>query len=404
MRYRVLLNSGAAKIYLQQTAEELELANLLEGFIGGLIFSENSIMRRLHVKSPMMEKILNRARGLHNAKLIHVSILGEIFWQFAIFLQNSTQKKQFCSYFFWLSSKFFSMTAIRILKSKSPTENRIYHVRSGFGGKSINTARIRGYRIVVDHSIAHPNFLSKVSKNSTSAKESKYSIENVIRQDLENADLVLVNSQFVYETFVAASFKGAMGIAIPPIEAEFAHLLKETNTKRDGIVFVGRCEYRKGIDRILEIVREIDQSIKVTIVGNWDSDSSTIKQDFEKLPNIHLIPFVSRSEVAKILTRSKIFLFPSRAEGAARVVGEALHAGCAVITSRESGVPIPEHAGMVINGRSISEIVETIEKYLSVDTNFDIVSETSRNFIVDLESEYLENLFSLYQDVLRNEI
>lgn len=398
MPYRVLLNSGAAKIYLQQTAEDLELANQLEGFIGGFILSENSKIRGLIKELPVLKKILSRSRGLKNRKLIHISFFGEFYWQIAIFLQNSFRRKDLSSFFFWLSSKSFSMTAIRYLRRKSATELIIYHVRSGFGGRSVDVARNLGYKIIVDHSIAHPNFLSEISGNVISKKRVRCNIENIIRQDLDNADLVLVNSEFVYQTFIGANFPGDLGIAIPPIEAEFAQLLRTTNTKREGITFIGRCEYRKGIDRTLEIIRELDESIKVTIVGNWDSDSLTIRRNLEALPNVKLIPFADRIRIAEILTSSKIFLFPSRAEGAARVVGEALHAGCAVITTRESGVPVPLHSGMVINGKSISEIVTQIMIYLEADRDFDLISDASRDFIAQLEKEYFETLTTFYRD------
>ena len=62
--------------------------------------------------------------------------------------------------------KLYVNNAIKLL-SKLPKNNYIYHFRSGYGGKSIDFAKKKGYLTICDHSIVNPTvleFLIKIKK------------------------------------------------------------------------------------------------------------------------------------------------------------------------------------------------------------------------------------------------
>lgn len=56
-----------------------------------------------------------------------------------------------------------------------------------------------------------------------------------------------------------------------------------------------------------------------------------------KDPRISVSGWLPREELAKRMAAAEVFVFPSLAEGSARVVFEALAAGCYVVTTRNSG-------------------------------------------------------------------
>lgn len=401
MKYRVLVNAGGSKIYLQQTAQDFDDKQILLELVSGIIFAQDSKVRQRYPNSKILKRIYQRAGKIHCQKRIRMSLRGEFFWQFAIFLERQQKKQLLPQLLFWVSSYFFARTAMKALKNIPQSDSNIYHVRSGFGGASIKRAKELGYKIVVDHSIAHPEFLRKLHSEKAPIKDYVYSLDRRIRQDLSMADIVIVNSNFVAETFVESKFPGKVRVAIPPIEKSFSKILREISSPRSEITFIGRCEYRKGIDKVLELVRELDTNIQVNILGNWDNSCNEIRKEFERMQNVKLHAYSSMAGVVDILSRTRIFLFPSRAEGAARVVGEALHAGCAVFTTLEAGVPLPGGAGYVINGWTIEEVRHEINSILLDDSKFEIMSTSARLHILNLEKKYLNSLWDIYNVVLR---
>lgn len=399
MKTKILVNSGPAKIYLQQTAEELENLDILIALTGSLIVSENSPIRRVNFSNKYLAKILLRSEKIKDVNLIHGSLIGEMLWQMGMGLQKILKSGYLLDLVFWLSALSFSRTAKLLIRNIGEQGQAVYHVRSGFGGKSIPLARQLGYKIIVDHSIAHPSFLARMAQDKELKRSNKRSLTAEIMKDIEAADLVLVNSNFVQQTFLQTGFQGVIRTAIPPIEKRFANQLRSMKSNRNKLSFIGRCEYRKGIDRVFEIISKLESDIQINIVGNWDVSDIALKTRFETLKNVDVISFVNQNEIARIMGESRIFLFPSRAEGAARVVSEALHAGCVVFTTLESGIPIPHTVGFTINNMSDGEIRENIMKVMNNDLELEKNVSASRNYIEELESSYMSTLLSIYDEI-----
>lgn len=400
MKFQVLVNSGGAKIYLQQTAEDLSTQNGLLTLISGIILAKDSKIRKHFPKSRILKKIYERSGDFSVQKQIQISFQGEIFWQLAIVLQRRLKTQFLSQLFFWVASGLYANTAKNFMRRQHQDIPIIYHVRSGFGGASIKMAKNLGYKVVVDHSIAHPDFFFRLQADNSRSRGLAFSMDRRIRWDLSEADLVIVNSDFVSDTFNESNFQGIVKVAIPPIEKSFSQILRSISSARSEISFIGRCEYRKGIDTVLDIVRNLDPSTRVNIVGNWDSASHHVRSEFQRLPNVTIYPYLDMAGIVEILSRTRIFLFPSRAEGAARVVGEAMHAGCVVFTTLEAGVPVPVGAGYLINDLSITDLHSEIVGILENDLEFNRMSSNARIHISHLETLYFSNLHGIYEEVL----
>lgn len=396
MKSKILINSGSTRFFLIQTAEELSRRNMLGGLVCGVILSHNSRIRILAKRIKWVSRFANRSKYLQRRDY-SVAILGEIFWQMAVQLQNRTKFVKLKDLFFWLSSWAFSRKAIRKMKKIKGDDSIIYHVRSGFGGNSIKFARQKNYKVIVDHSIAHPHFIASLSLSGLFVSVRTLSLDRVIMQDISNADLLLVNSEFVKSTFQIENYSNCIVVALPPIDTEVTEKFQQTAATRTGIVFIGKCEMRKGIDTLYEIVCQLDKRIRVQIMGNWEINSLVFKEKLSKFPNVEILPYSDSTRVAELLLNAKIFLFPTRAEGAARVVGEAMHAGCAIFTTIESGIHIEESFGRYINNMSIPEIITDLNYFLNQVENFEAISQFAKRSIAMQESEYFSILTSSYQ-------
>ena len=214
----------------------------------------------------------------------------------------------------------------------------ILHVRSGAGqGGLIKTARRAGLRVIVDHSIAHPGFLAERVRAEYVKNEGLW---DLALKDCEDADRVVVNSNFVRDTFIRAGFpEEKIRVVWWGVEPVFKGARRRRC--RDGgplrVLFVGSFDARKGAGcllRAMELMAEQGVDVTLDVVG-WKGDGGSGR--------IRSHGVVPHETVAAFLGEADVFAFPTLAEGCARAVMEAMAAGLCVVTTRESGAPVQEN-------------------------------------------------------------
>lgn len=215
----------------------------------------------------------------------------------------------------------------------------IYHYRAGYGGRSIERARARGMAVLCDHSIVAPRAIDRYVPQAAPTKLMPR-MWKAIERDIVSGDGVLANSDFVAETFAEVGFDPSnVFVAYTPVDPVFSALLDELGAPREEIptvTFAGTAEYRKGIDLVVQVAKRVKSSrIKFRIIGDWAPDAISLRRELPS--NVVVESKLPRLELAAALARTDVFLFPSRAEGSARVVAEALRAGCQVVTTRSAG-------------------------------------------------------------------
>jgi hypothetical protein len=89
----------------------------------------------------------------------------------------------------------------------------IFHVRSGAGqAGAIRKAKLAGMKVVVDHSIAHPAFMEQALKPEYNTFGLPFDLGprsllwRLVLADAAVADCLLVNSEFVRETFAKEGY------------------------------------------------------------------------------------------------------------------------------------------------------------------------------------------------------
>jgi glycosyltransferase involved in cell wall biosynthesis len=107
------------------------------------------------------------------------------------------------------------------------------------------------------------------------------------------------------------------------------------------VVFAGRLEMIKGVDRIAEYVCSLSSRFNIkrlTICGDGSMRNEIdIQQKLLRNLGIELIYYEQRTrmQVAEILKKAHLVLLPSRQDFSPNVVREALAAGCIVVVSSE---------------------------------------------------------------------
>lgn len=230
-------------------------------------------------------------------------------------------------------------------------------VRSAAGGSgAIRSARDNGLAVVVDQSIAHPAFIDEILRREADRYhlDPGYSPHNslwkLVLQDCDNADLLLVNSDFVKETFVAHGY--------PAEKIRVAYLgVRETffNLKRsyriDGpvkLLFTGNFDLRKGARALLEAIRKCRDGgldLRLELIGNLDQGKVCL-QPADAIFFRHT-PYVPQAELTGALAAADLFVFPTYAEGSSRSAMEAAAAGLPVITTKNCGLPLEDGVSAV---------------------------------------------------------
>jgi len=273
---------------------------------------------------------------------------AELLYQLAVRISNPTSSKLY-SFLAEGSFKLFSKNAYRYSKRIDHNNKASLLIRSGFGSAFVRDSR----KFISDASLPHPNVLQSLIKTGEMKFEQidqKDVISKLILEDTKRADVILVNSEFVKQTFVFAGVPASkIVVAYLPPMGIFQRIIEQPKRiikSENGylkVLFAGTLEERKGINEILSVAETaLNMSLKFEFVfiGNWGKDTKQMEARMNKLTNCRIDKWKSQAELAKVMEESDVFLFPSRAEGGARVVTEAMCIGMPIITTYNSGSPI----------------------------------------------------------------
>jgi glycosyltransferase involved in cell wall biosynthesis len=237
----------------------------------------------------------------------------------------------------------------------------VYHYRSGFGGPSVEEARARGLVALCDHSIAHPALVEhlvahrgRLARSDERAPVSPF--WRHVLDDVQRADHVVVNSAFVKETFLHQGFDPErIDVVYWGVDDAFLDVIPARAAHTRGplrLAFAGYLTARKGareLERALVQLDDVDWTLSVAgAVDREDPAARSLIRDHRVL----LHGTITRPALAAILAEADVFVFPSLAEGSARVVFEALAAGCYVVTTPNAGSIVEDgiHGALVPAG------------------------------------------------------
>jgi len=395
----ILTNHGLAKFPIQQTSEQLFERNILFGTVGGVLLTSDSFLRKFTF-SDKIARVSQRSRTINAKKVIRISLLGEFLWQSFLLSRQINTPKYIQRILEYMSFRAVDLTALKILKKVNPGEIDIYHCRSGFGGKSIGFARKIGIVTICEHTTAHPDYkLEQID----GALQHKFGIEKLIRRDLLSADQILVPSKWVSETFKLYPNIRNLNILTPPIDPEFrrAASMLTSGTRDIDVLFVGYVSELKGIRRLKSITTALPTSITVSIVGSWDHGLLDLRNELKNRSNFTIHDHLEHQQIAQIMKRTKIFLFPSLIEGAARVVDEATYAECLVMATSASFADEQMQA-VYIDDLEDYEVVQKIQYFIENPIVRGRIASEALKELRNRDSNYMPQLIEFYVDTLSN--
>lgn len=349
IRTNALLSSGVGRIHFVEIAIALHKRqypfNLICGYVpssrlSGLLRLVGPILAR-----PNLDKRLDVRLGPDGIlkRYLLSNAAAEGLAQFFLRLANlRCVPRNITQAWSW---RFFGYMSRRYIHNQA-----IFHVRSGAGGGgAIAKAKSLGLKVLVDHSIAHPSFVSKW----TAPEYDRYgdralglmqgAFWDLVIKDCLEADAILVNSDFVKSTFVAEGYdSGKIHVLYLGVREDFFGIKKSYKMgKKLRLLFTGSFDLRKGARILVEAMellqkRGVDFELHVA-GGNLEADLY-FKDRLSVLPVIFYGALL-QDDIKRLLSDSDIYVFPTFAEGCAKSAMEALVAGLPVITTSACGLP-----------------------------------------------------------------
>lgn len=288
----------------------------------------------------------------------------------------------------------------------------VFHVRSGSGlGGAIEKAHNEGMKVVVDHSIAHPAFMRQNLKNEFEKHGEHFDLGDdslfwqQVLGDCRKADVLLVNSNFVKETFVQQGFDAdRIAVIYLGVREDFWGLKKSyVLSKPIKLLFTGSFGFRKGGEYLLKALRLLEgmeMEYELTIVGGYAEGKALL----EKYPSKHirLTGVVPQDEMKVYLRQADFYVFPSLCEGCAQSGMEALAAGLPVIATCESGLPIEDGVnGLTVKSKDEKAIVDAILRLAGDDKLREQIGKTAMEIMRDYTwDKYASKVADLYTKLL----
>lgn len=288
---------------------------------------------------------------------------------------------------------------------------RIYHYRSGYGHNSVRLAKRKGMVALCDHSIAHPSALDYLVKNGGRLPPSGQAPaigklwENILK-DVDQADFILVNSDFVKDTFIHFGYDPARifvlytGIDDQFLSAIPARSYPSLAGKPPRLMFAGELGARKGGRILLQALSRIrGLPWEFEVAGMIDEG---LRNDFRDLfsdERVTLSGFLTRAELAGRMSLADIFVFPSLAEGSARVVFMAMACGCHVITTPNSGSIVRDGVhGKIVEPGNVDALEAALRESLRNFAEVPVIGRRNADLVKTryTQRHYGEGLMALY--------
>jgi glycosyltransferase involved in cell wall biosynthesis len=362
-----IISTGQGRLHLIQSAIAIKDqgvdVKVITGWVPGKFFSDKLInnMGRLIGRSNLAYGLRKRSpEGLARAD-IRTCSFSEFYIQFLFMLTSrKLLSRDAAAIRGW---KAFGTASKKYIKN-----SQIFHVRSG-GGRSgaIAKAKAEGMKVVVDHSIAHPKEikrqLGKLESESTNSKYINVSDDfwSSVLQDCEEADVLLVNSDYVKDTFLHQGYPAEkIRVIHLGIDESFYDLKKTYKSDKLRLLFTGNFGFRKGAHIIISALEKLDIDFTLDVIGNVSAEVD-IPDWFRNHPGITLHGHMPQDQMKKFLGNSDVYIFPTYVEGAAQSVKEAMAAGLPVITTINSGAPVQhKENGYLIKDNDADDLARAI--------------------------------------------
>ena len=316
----IIINNGFNKFHLAPGAAELARRELLSAFATGA-YPTVRVERWLNVlglaDNRKFARLLARAEPIPD-RLVYADGISESLHVAASWLRRWRFTRAAGEWANEQSLKWYGQRAQQSVRHAIKSGARLYHYRAGFGHASVRLAKRHGLFALCDHSIAHPAMLEQlIAENGRWPTQARRAMPAAgiwrdIQRDIEQADAVLVNSDFVKETFLQQGWEPnrvhVIYLGVDDAFLDGASRSQSSSTDHGStlrIVFAGGFELRKGA-RVLaaamdELLTDKGLDFELHMAGGIGQDAQEELAALRQRGKVYHHGMLSRQELASLL-------------------------------------------------------------------------------------------------------
>lgn len=164
----------------------------------------------------------------------------------------------------------------------------------------------------------------------------------------------------------------------------------------------------KGFQYFLEAIKDIDVDYEINIVGEGPYKETLVQKAKDLKVKVNFIGWLDNTspELKNLYETSSIFVFPSIAENFPTVLLEAMAAGCAIITTDDSGCPeVVGDAALLVRPKNSEDIMSALGRLITDDKLrnellFNSRKRVQKNYTWEKVSKHYINI---YNNILNEE-
>jgi hypothetical protein len=363
------------------------------------------------VRFSIIKRLINRVEDFNipDNKIVNL-YSSEVLHQLAVYLYKKNNKSKIAiiiSYIslLWFRFIIFLYLMFFILNNNKPN---YFYFRSGYGGINLYICKFFNITTICDHSIANPEIIDYLINNDGKLPKNrikKISLYNKpIAYDIKNSSKIIVNSEFVKTTLKKYNKSLNVEVIYHGLDKKYKSIINsiqkkiQTDSNLLNIAFIGTFNARKGATKICEIIKKIKKNtICFNIVGSVDKNYKYILSQ----NNVTHFEHLNYNEIAKLLLKTKFFIFPTLAEGSARVVYLAMASGNIVITTKNAGSIITNGKSGIILEHSnfVDSTIKIINNYHKQKKDLDQIGIFAKKTAMSnrhSEDEYISKISKLF--------
>lgn len=199
-----------------------------------------------------------------------------------------------------------------------------------------------------------------------------------IKPSLRQADLILTVSRYVADDVKARGYarpdqsvvvvpNAAAPVYARPSEADVARVRARHGLEGDYILYLGRLNKRKNLDRLIDAFAsaEIDEGVTLALAGreNWKMFDLDAYLAARKLTHrVKRLGFVDVADTPGLYAGARFFAYVPLAEGFGLPPLEAMACGTPVLASNTTSLPeVVQDSGVLVDPTSVASIAAGIE-------------------------------------------
>jgi glycosyltransferase involved in cell wall biosynthesis len=239
----------------------------------------------------------------------------------------------------WLQNELFDRLA-----SRHVTPCDVFHHVSSVGLRSARRARALGASIVVDERQEHPDqqhaaVAQELAALGLPADERPPRWQSTMKAEYEQADFIVVGSEYAKETFVERGFDDERIHVVPyGFDPEVFTVPRAPAGNRFSILFCGQITPRKGVHHLVEAFRELHlDDAELVLVGPLDALLAPLATEWARIPGVRFVGEVPKLALPEHYGVASVFVLPSVADAQPLACLEAMACGLPAIVTTAMG-------------------------------------------------------------------